>query len=179
MEKTPNVRFIRKNGRIIPIFSKEERERRKLQGAGLVAGGTAVAASAGFASGRVARSATQNARSAKLFTDAARTLSKTSSNNPLRDRAIKRGARQLKITKGKLQLAKFGVRGIGLGIGSAVVGLGLTKINEGISGNRDGIAMQTVAQSAGIVTAQPLFKSFKTGLGKRALDVIAKRRLGL
>ena len=179
MEKTPNVRFIRKNGRIIPIFSKEERERRKLQGGALAASGAVTAIGSGFAAGRIAKSATQNAKSASLFTQAASKLSKSSANTVLRDKAIKRGARQLKITKNKLKLAKFGVRGIGFGVGSSLIGLGVTRLNEAHTGTRDGIGAQTAAQVGGIAIAKPVFKSFKTGIGQRALDIIAKRKLKL
>ena len=177
MEKTPNVRFIRKNGRIIPIFSKEERKRRAALGSAQIAGGIGVAATSGFASGKLFKSGVKNARRSKLFSDAGLNLSNNPINDTLRKKATHGANRQFKRTKLKFRASKFALNTIGFGLGSSLAGVGITNITRGITGKERNNVEQTGDQFAGVIVSQPVTSSFKSGVGSTLLKALSKGKL--
>lgn len=190
------VRFIRKRGRIIPIFSKKKKRDLK-EGALTLSSGVAISASGAAASGFAAKKffSIKNKREIVLA-NAMATLSprlKFSSDGiksvgrtrlptiptlkafGVTNRQVKRMGKFAKISRGTFKFSRIG--------SAALVGLGTEKLLSASGFNESGLGSEIGSESVGVAAAtlnelfssrvvkkvafnEPIFKGFKKGANK-------------
>jgi hypothetical protein len=149
-----DIRFVRIGGRVIPI------KKRKVQGVTAVGVGSLIAAGSAARSAEMVNTATQlYGRSANL-----RGASKLAGKGSATYRELIRNAAVTRIAGKKLSRKGFGALALGLGVGSALVTLGIKKLSD--KKDSDESVMAKAAAVTGAVTVGSLaIFGHKTRLG--------------
>lgn len=182
------VRFIRKNGRIIPIRNKKDSAKIK-KGSALVAGGGALAAGSGYVAGRIFRSAQKTSEFIESSVESAADLMvktkktrKTGSRIPkgqmsFAELNISQAAKKVPKYKAKIFASAKTLKYGGFSLGGLLIGEGLQRLYEGSSGKETGVSGEIISTSAGIGTVALAKKGFKKGAGKSLLRLLSRGKI--
>ena len=207
MSEKKDVVFRRVRGRIVPIrVSKSKRE--AIKGAALAAGGVATALGAGHVAGSVVHAAAKAENVARTFRARAKEIASSALKNaepqPMLPgfTAAKRRAKILtplvksQVNAAMKSSASAHVKAnvlfkasrhssqMGRILGGALVGAGLTKIYEGVTGREATLKESIIAQTTGQITTVALETGFTTttrtgGNLLKAIKLVVKSKLKL
>lgn len=171
-KKKGEVKFIRKNGRIIPIRvgKKKSKADKKSSGAALIAAGIVSSSVLGRASGVSARDAAKLATRSRLNQKIAEFSMKTQPNQTVR--LLKKANMDLKRSRGAIYTGK-GFALAGTTIGSALIATGLQKIKKGDETVSENFAINIVGGLSGLALTAG-FKSAKSGKALKLLNAAIK-----
>lgn len=167
-----NVRFIRKNGKIIPIKQKNSEAKK---GAAMIGAGFALSASSGYAAGKIFKSATKSAsksinlrKGAQLAFD----FEHGSGNKKIQETLLRASAKRAKETAKKINRSRALYKGGAILLGGALIGEGMTMLQKETS-HTGNIA----AGMAGYGAAAVAGSLFRKGATKKVIKKVLGRKL--
>ena len=198
MPQKKDVKFIRRNGRVIPIRSKDankalirilghpkpppkKKPKKSLfQGVGLVAAGLGVSALSGFAAGKLFKSAVKSGQEAINLTKGAKfsfdfKYGGTEFGEKVQEVLLKGAGKKAKKTATKIKLSKGILKFSGNVVAGAIAGEGIAKIIEELKGSRTNEVEHIASSVGGFVAVEAAQRAFKKGVGKKLILKLVSR----
>lgn len=186
-----DVRFIRKNGRIIPIRQKKigELRREGSKGNKLIAAGAAVTVGSGYVAGKLFKSAEKTSAFIEKSVDAAADLMVKTKKSKKTGKRIPKGqlsfsgfqieqaAKKVPRYKAKIFAASKMVKYGGLGLGGILLASGFDRVFDSAAKRDLGVGGEVASGFAGIAGVELLRRGFSIGTGKKLAKILSRGKI--